>query len=76
MSKILGKLIFFIVLIAIIALIYNNRVEIIQACKYIFDVIIQFLKLVFWLLFFGVLILTKRSNQQQPGQENQDNPNQ
>ena len=63
-------------MIAIIAMIYNNRVEIIQACKYIFDVIIQLLKLVFWLLFFGVLILTKRSNQQQPGQENQDNPNQ
>ena len=76
MSKILGKLIFFIVLIAIIALVYNNRVEIIQACKYIFDVIIQLLKLVFWLLFFGVLILTKHANQQQPGQENQDNPNQ
>ena len=76
MSKILGKLIFFIVLIAIIAMIYNNRVEIIQACKYIFDAIIQFLKLVFWLLFFGILILTKHSNQQQTGQESQDNPNQ
>ena len=76
MSKILGKLIFFIVLMAIIVLIYNNRVEIIQACKYIFEAIIQFLKLVFWLLFLGVLILTKRSNPQQTGQENQDNPNQ
>lgn len=76
MSKILGKLIFFIVLITIIVLIYNNRVEIIQACKYVFDTIIQLLKLVFWLLFFGVLILTKRSNQQQTGQENQDNPTQ
>lgn len=76
MSKILGKLIFFIVLIAIIALVYNNRVEIIQACKYIFDAIIGFLKFVFWLLFFLVLIFINRSGQQKAGGENQDNTKQ